>query len=366
MPSREFQEKLCRVRELMQHEGLGAVLLTTQAGFSWMTCGARNHVSIASTKGCSKILITADKTYLLCSWIELYRMRDEEVKSLPIECIGFDWFDPDKEDQAIKEIVGDAVIGADDAHPLARNIAKQLSALRYSLTNEEVERYQVLGERAEEAIRCTALSLKPGQTENDIAGLLSHQAYSRHLVPVLALIAVDDRIASYRHPIPTEKTLQKTALLVLCAKYGGLIASVSRMVCFGKISVDLAKRHEAVVYVDSVFIHETKISVPYSAIFEKGVEAYRAVGFPDEWKLHHQGGATGYEGRDFKGSFTSHQTVQPNQAVAWNPSITGTKSEDTLICTEAGNVLVTHARDWQMMSVPVSGTEIQRPSILCL
>ncbi|HNT37236.1 MAG TPA: peptidase M24, partial [bacterium] len=97
---------------------------------------------------------------------------------------------------------------------------------------------------------------------------------------------------------------------------------------------------------------------------EKGVEAYKAVGFPDEWKLHHQGGATGYEGRDFKGSFTSHQTVQPNQAVAWNPSITGTKSEDTFLCTESGNVLVTQAKNWPMVSV--SGFEFERPGILCL
>ncbi|HVR87234.1 MAG TPA: aminopeptidase P family protein, partial [Planctomycetota bacterium] len=62
----------------------------------------------------------------------------------------------------------------------------------------------------------------------------------------------------------------------------------------------------------------------------------------------------GYEGRDFKATPTETRKVVAKQLVGWNPSITGTKSEDTLLST--GEVL-TAARDW-----PTVGA---RPDILC-
>ena len=53
-------------------------------------------------------------------------------------------------------------------------------------------------------------------------------------------------------------------------------------------------------------------------------------------KFYHQGGATGYETRDYIATPNSSLIVQPNQAFAWNPYIKGAKSEDTILVTEKG------------------------------
>ena len=45
----------------------------------------------------------------------------------------------------------------------------------------------------------------------------------------------------------------------------------------------------------------------------------RREGFPDEWKLHHQGGSIGYTGRDYRCHFETPDIVQENQAFTWNP-----------------------------------------------
>jgi hypothetical protein len=57
------------------------------------------------------------------------------------------------------------------------------------------------------------------------------------------------------------------------------------------------------------------------------------MGYPEEYQLHHQGGAIGYTGRDYKINFQTKEVVQENQGFVWNPSITGSKSEDTMLAT---------------------------------
>jgi hypothetical protein len=50
----------------------------------------------------------------------------------------------------------------------------------------------------------------------------------------------------------------------------------------------------------------------------------------------HQGGVTAYENREVQARLDSTHQIAVGQAFAWNPSITGTKSEDTMLLTEHG------------------------------
>ena len=96
----------------------------------------------------------------------------------------------------------------------------------------------------------------------------------------------------------------------------------------------------------------------------RGIEAYRSAGYPDEWKLHHQGGAIGYTGRDYRTSFETADVVQANQGFTWNPSLTGTKSEDTILATADGPQPVTLPVLFPRMQLEVDGAVFERPVIL--
>jgi antitoxin VapB len=70
---------------------------------------------------------------------------------------------------------------------------------------------------------------------------------------------------------------------------------------------------------------------------------YADAGYPDEWKLHHQGGLTGYGSRELIATPASHHVIAVGQAFAWNPSITGAKAEETFVLTESGPEVVAGA-----------------------
>ena len=86
--------------------------------------------------------------------------------------------------------------------------------------------------------------------------------------------------------------------------------------------------------------------------------AYARVGFPDEWRLHHQGGAIGYQPREYNAFPGSPEVILANQAFAWNPSICGTKSEDTILAGPAGpEVLTCASGDWPAVEIEVTMPE---------
>lgn len=84
----------------------------------------------------------------------------------------------------------------------------------------------------------------------------------------------------------------------------------------------------------------------------------------DEWQLHHQGGLAGYEPREILGRPGANTVVAVNQAYAWNPSIAGVKSEDTVLVTETGHEVVTQIDGWDTQLIVVEGEPVVRPRVL--
>ncbi|MEE8121885.1 MAG: hypothetical protein V3T55_10170 [Anaerolineales bacterium] len=96
-------------------------------------------------------------------------------------------------------------------------------------------------------------------------------------------------------------------------------------------------------------------------VFQVASTAYQDAGFPDEWHLHHQGGPAGYDPREFIATPDSTDVVAVGQVYAWNPSIPGTKSEDTILIGERANEVLTTIIGWPMLTVGVTGQLIERP-----
>ncbi len=387
-PSREeLLEKHQRVTSFLDARRLDGVVLATLAGVAWYSGGADVHVAVDELNGVAALLVERERVVILTSAIENARMTEEAFASylaaapVPVKIEVRPWY-KDPWDQ-VAGLIGGKVLGTDDAAfaglPAAvtgapggnvKNMAKDIVRLRYQLTAREIERYRRLGAKTARALEDTARLVRPGRTEFEVAAALDGALLARGLQPTVTLVAADERIAGYRHPIPTAKTVERSCMLVTCARSGGLVAAATRLVHFGELSPDLRRRHNAVVQVDAGVLAASKEGASMAALFDVLKLAYAEQGFPGEEEKHHQGGTIGYRGREYKADPNSREILHAPQAVAWNPSITGTKSEDTYLIPAGGpdapgpECLTSGDGSWPMIQVEAGDRSFIRPDVL--
>ncbi|MCS7180627.1 MAG: M24 family metallopeptidase, partial [bacterium] len=258
-------------------------------------------------------------------------------------------------DEEIKKIIPGKVVADTNLN---------IEDLHFPLLPEEIERFKKLGKETAISIRELAEEIKVGNREIEVAGRLCEKLWGKNIIPITILIASDERIKKFRHPIPKDKKIKKYVMLVVCARREGLIVSLTRFVHFGKINNELRKKHIAVCRIDAHFINSTRVGETIGNVFCKGIEMYEKTGYKEEWKKHHQGGLTGYLTRYFRATEKSSKIIIENMAFAWNPSITGTKSEDTIITTKEKPIIITEDKNWPMLKININDMEILRPDIM--
>ncbi len=384
----ELAEKHGRVRALLGEQGLDGVVLTSSANVAWYSGGAEVHVAVDQPAGAAALLVEADRVTVLTDRIEAARMTEEAFASYVNASPVVARFEVRPWHHSLWDQVSvlapGRVLGVDDASypaqapgglpmarvPIIRPLARDIARLRYRLTLCEIERYRLLGAETAIALEGAAVRVRPGTTEWKVAATLDEGLLSRGLQPVVTLVAADDRISRYRHPLATDKVVERSCLLVTCARSGGLIAAATRLVCFGALSPELRRRHDAVVRVDAEVLAASEPGVSMGRLFNVLRQAYAAQGFPGEEERHHQGGAIGYAGREYLAKPDSRETLVAPQAVAWNPSIAGTKSEDTYLLPsdrrQGVECLTTGDGSWPRIRVEVNGQVLSRPDILVL
>ena len=238
--------------------------------------------------------------------------------------------------------------------------------MRANLTDAEGDRMRLLGAACAAIIDTAARSVRPGMSEYEIAGLLGAEAQKQAVQPIVNLIAADERIYKFRHPLPTNKKLEKYALLVLSGRRAGLVCSISRLVHFGPVPTEVQAIIEATAKVNAALIGWTRPGNSLADIFRQGQQAYARNGYPEEWRRHHQGGAAGYEPREYLASMDSKDRVLAGQAFAWNPSIAGAKMEDTILVGEQSNEIITSIPGWPVLNIPLAELNVEVPCALAL
>jgi antitoxin VapB len=317
------------------------------------------------------LLVTADgRRFSIANNIETPRLFAEEISPKAFEAVVLPWeaekADPDLVINKAKALIQGDLVSDLPLHSTVRAVENLVAGCRYSLTEQEIERYRGLGEDTGKALARLAGLIAPGESEIEVARKLNDALAEYGIRPVVLLIGADERIASFRHPVPTAKIWDKVLLVAVCAKRGGLIASASRIFCIGDIPAELQRRTEAAAYVFSSLLAASRAGTSGANLYETAAQAYNAQGFAGEIGRHHQGGACGYRTRDWVAHPGSGETVRRDQAFAWNPSITGTKVEETAIITGGGVEIVTASPGWPQIRTRIGGKEYISPGILAL
>ncbi len=361
----EVAIKLQRIRALMKKEQLKGVLFKSQAGFCWITGGGLNVVTIADVQGVASILITERDAYFVTDTIEAPRISEEEaLGELGFAPISFEWFSGN-EAEAIARICVPAQVGCDLPAKGFRHMEKELRELRYQLLPAEIERYLWLGNKTSQGIETILKEVaRPGMKESEVVGELSRILWKDRIDSVCYQAAADERAYRYRHAIPTEKAIQKYLMLNVNARKWGLVTTVTRSVHFGASDPALIKQYRDTTYIECQMIAATRPGASLKEIFASTCAFYERLGYKDEWRNHHQGGAQGYRNRDYLMKPDSLETVLEDQCFCWNPSISGTKSEDAIIARADGPLFITKPVLFPTLRIEAEGLTFTRPALL--
>jgi len=364
----EHDIKHARLLILLRQAGLDGVLLATPPNFAWATCGGTNRIDITREPGAGALLVARDgRRAVLANTIEMPRLLADVFAGQVVEPIEWPWAaeraNPTWVLEAARAFTGGS-IGADWPIGDAVRVDAALAAARAPLTTEEIARYRALGADAGRAVAELCRGLTPGLTEREVADRAVAAMAGIGARAVVALAAGDDRIARFRHPVPSDAPWQHRALLGVCAERHGLTVALSRMVTVGAPPDDLRARVRQTARVFGALLTHAIAGVTGAALFARAVEAYAAAGAPGEELRHHQGGAIGYRARDWVAHPASTDRVTPPQAFAWNPTVPGAKTEDTALVTEGGVEIITASPGWPTIEIEARGRRIGIADIL--
>ena len=363
MASSESKEKFQRVRNFMNLRHYDGVLFTTTGNFSWITCGKSAFVNKSSPFSVAKIYITSDREYVICPSSEMFRIPEEELAGSSFELVSYRWHD--SEEKKLQELFRGGRVASDSGVYGTDNCGKELQMLCYSLTEAEVDRYREIGPETSHMVEDCCRMIRRGETEFSIAAKVSAKFMEKGYRLPVCLVAADKRLLRYRHPIPTFNTVDKYAMIAVCAQKYGLVVSLSRIVCFGKLDDEIRRKYDALLQIDAAYILNTVEGARTGDIVRNAYEVYVKTGYENDFHLHHQGGALGYLTRDYCATTECDEKVLPNQAFSWNPTIAGTKLEDTYLI-HGNEEIISQIPTWPSREVAFGDKTVRRPLILGL
>jgi Xaa-Pro aminopeptidase len=342
----EVTAKLGSMRMWLAATDARAVRLCGTDWFAWATAGASNTVLMTTEVGIAELVVTATDAFVLTDDIEASRLQDEELPpqyQLQVRR----WAQPHDHDNFVNALVDRGAILSDRPHRAELPLPPEALGHKLILCEAEQQRYRALGCDAAQAMTEVLHAAQPDWTEYQLAGAGAQALWQRGIHPALVLAAGEDRLPRYRHPTPSSSRLGRHAMLVFCARRHGLYASLTRFVAFEAAS----PRQHILLDIEAAALDACRVNVPLSSIYQVFANGYREAANPAAIEEHHQGGITGYLAREIIAGPTTALTLQHGMALAFNPSCSGFKVEDTFLLQPTGLENLTVDPAWPTCAV---------------
>ncbi|MCU4752094.1 M24 family metallopeptidase [Halobacteria archaeon AArc-curdl1] len=403
-------EKLARLDAYLEAHDLASVWFARPNSFAWLA-GGDNVVDREGDIGVGALGYDGEAVTLLANTIELERLREEEVPDLesagvPIETETFPWY-AQSLPEALMAVVDGEPAAADFDVPDENLERIDPSEIRQPLTETDIERYRELGRETAAAVEAVCRELQTDDTEAEVTAALTVSLAAQNIEAPVVLVGGAERAQRYRHYTPKAVEFGDYVLVSVTTQRHGLHASCTRAVAFDPPAW-LEDHHVTAARVETTALAATQAARTWPAeafaprerkdgkraaadgertpdddterpatagdVFGAIQGAYDRLGFDGEWEKHHQGGAAGFAGREWIATPDHEAPIVTPMAYAWNPTVAGAKSEDTVLVTEDGFEVLTTTEDapmgepWPTIDAravsPEFDLELERPGIL--
>ncbi len=354
----DVSRKTAVLTEYLKKRGIFAVKFDKVDNFAWITSGARSYVTDGDHFGIASALLTTESLYVISKNPETTRLVNDELPS-NVKAIGYPWYG--KMDDTVEELIGSKAIVTDEDENLQDFLLKN----RVVLSDYEIGNYEDVGKRTARALEKAMKKFTPEMTEIHAKALVEAELIEEDLDVLLVLVFGDESRSLYRHNLVRNVKIGKRCFASVNSKKYGLVVSATRTIEFVK-DEKFEEQTEKTIEIETEILDATFTEKTISSVFQRLDDSYRTHGYPDEWHLHHQGGIAGYNSREVFATPDLRFDLENGMAFAWNPTVTGTKSEDTYIRTGNGMKLVStdEESDWPCIEKTVGGRKYVRPGIL--
>jgi antitoxin VapB len=202
-------------------------------------------------------------------------------------------------------------------------------------------------------------------SERDVQYLLARECWYWDIVPTVILTSADERFRTYRHPVVQGETIKNYVALNVCTRRWGLVISATRMLYFGDVDPKLDKAWKLGPKVVAGMWAATRPGKKLGDVVDAARRAYSEIGYPEEWKLHHQGGMILTKERLDLATADDKTPIVPGMVLAWNPTVQGSKFEDTVVVKKDGTLEnLTPCLKWPTVEVEADGQKFKVPALL--
>jgi Xaa-Pro aminopeptidase len=334
----EVQQKLQLVRHCLTTHNLGVVSFRNTSWFSWITAGGSSRVLMGAEQGIAEVHVTANEAFVVTDNIEALRLEREELPQDCFELKIFGWAQSAHRNNFASSLALPQHSAADMPSNQEQHLPTALLEARRVLCAGELERFPEVGRLAAQAMSEAMRAAQSDWTEQRLASVGADALLRRGLIPEVILVAGEDRLPMYRHPLPTDAKLKRRAMMVFCAQRYGLIANLTRFIEFGSVSLASKRQHQIIHDIEADILDDSKPGVALSEMYQSAARAYSQHGFAEQIHQHHQGGIGGYRPRELFASPETNARLQAPTMLTWNPSIPGAKIEDSFLLHPNGSL----------------------------
>lgn len=360
----EILAKRDKLFQLMEIKELNGIILSAVPNQTWFVPTIEPYTPLISDS--SKILLYIPKSgniLVAGPENEMRQILERDFAGINVEHYTYPWHS-DERKEIVSKWTANGRIGSDVLMQNTISVADDLELLRAVLTDAEQTRYRQLGSACARILTEVLHEAAPGMTEADIAGMVAAKLLPEGIIPEVLLVGSDERLEKFRHPHTTLKKVQRYVMINLTARRWGLYLSLTRARYFGKLPEEFARKQQAAAQVDSILLSLSKPGVSLAELYAVAEDAYARSGYPSEESMHHQGGTTGYRGRERRAKPGETWELMANQAIAFNPTVRGTKSEDTALGRQDKPEILSKDSSWPFLSIYTNGCVFNRPAIM--
>lgn len=361
-----IQEKLIQIEQWLDEQHAEALVIGRRENFAWLTEGQESGIMLSMDLGFVYLVITKREKYVVAMRADIRKATEELLKDAgftPVEVI---WGGESKEDAVLRLLDGKKAI-ADMSLPNVKMDMYSIYDMQYPLSASVMKTYQEIGKECADIMYQTAIQVKAGMTENQIANILKKECLKYDVELDVLIIGADDRIKKYRHCTPTNTVCKQVVLISPVFRKYGLHVNLARMICFNEIPESTRGVYDMVSQIQAEIIVHSKSGVLFSDIYDLQEKMYHDYNYEHEWKTHMHGAPIGYMISHGDVLFRKEAVMKKNQAYEWYVTITGAKSAELILNIEDTIEVASLDNQWPVKSfVTESGHTIELPDILVL